>query len=129
MVYTVYEHTVGSPNNDAKIFSPDTPASITGFTKSPNGYLTAHLEKTATNPRLVQENPAAGNGKQGLATAEFPRVYLFEYEGQTVPHPIVNAYFLMQMINAKKAENKAYEAAKIKYETERAEYNTKLKAA
>jgi len=33
------------------------------------------------------------------------------------------------MINAKKAENKAYEAAKIKYETERAEYNTKLKAA
>ena len=128
MVYTVYEHTVGSPNNDAKIFSPDTPASITGFTKSPNGFLTAHLKKTVPNARFVQENPAAGNGKQGLATAEFPRVKLYEYDGATVI-PIVNAYFLMQMINAKKAENKAYEAAKIKYETERAEYNTKLKAA
>lgn len=73
-------------------------------------------------------NPDSGNGKQGLATANNPKVGYFEYDGQTQPS-LADAYFLLQWIAAKKDENKAYEAAKSKYETERAEYNSKLKAA
>lgn len=40
-----------------------------------------YLQKTATKNRQLVMNPDSGNGKQGLATVNNPKVGYFEYDG------------------------------------------------
>jgi len=67
-------------NSDAKNFSPATPSSITGFTKSSITAIEYYLQKTTAYKQHAM-NPDSGNGKQGLATANNPKVGYFEYDG------------------------------------------------
>jgi len=68
-------------NSDAKNFSPATPSSITGFTKSSITAIEYYLQKTIPDRKQHAMNPDSGNGKQGLATANNPKVGYFEYDG------------------------------------------------